>query len=133
MCQATGESLDVTPPAGTPLVFSNIPEVWFQFQRTTFRVDSGGGVPRRDVVTLLDSPVNELLGTYAQWCGHSRATLALARAKWGINEFDIPMPKFMDLFQEHATAPFFVFQVRVWVHVEQRQVLWLGTGVSVAA
>lgn len=30
---------------------------------------------------------------------------------YGTNEFDVPIPKFMELFLEHCTAPFFVFQV----------------------
>ena len=31
--------------------------------------------------------------------------------KYGPNEFNIPMPKFWEIFQEHATAPFFLFQI----------------------
>lgn len=34
-----------------------------------------------------------------------------ATAKFGRNEFDIPMPTFMDLYKEQALAPFFLFQV----------------------
>jgi len=30
---------------------------------------------------------------------------------YGKNEFDIPIPSFTALFVEHATAPFFVFQI----------------------
>jgi cation-transporting ATPase 13A1 len=30
---------------------------------------------------------------------------------WGINEFEIPIPAFLDLYMEHLIAPFFVFQV----------------------
>ena len=32
-------------------------------------------------------------------------------AQYGKNEFDIPIPTFTELFSEHATAPFFVFQI----------------------
>ncbi len=34
-----------------------------------------------------------------------------AIAKYGKNNMEIPMPKFMDLFREHVVAPFFVFQI----------------------
>eukprot|EP01083_Nonionella_stella_P087110 242202_1 len=33
------------------------------------------------------------------------------KLKYGPNEFNIPMPKFWEVFQEHATAPFFLFQI----------------------
>jgi len=32
-------------------------------------------------------------------------------AQYGKNEFDIPIPTFTELFSEHTTAPFFVFQI----------------------
>ncbi|KAJ1031023.1 hypothetical protein NDA18_002247 [Ustilago nuda] len=35
----------------------------------------------------------------------------LALGTFGKNELDIPKPKFVDLFLEHAVAPFFVFQI----------------------
>ncbi|KAG0290756.1 hypothetical protein BGZ96_005796 [Linnemannia gamsii] len=30
---------------------------------------------------------------------------------YGMNRFDIPLPKFVELFKEHAVAPFFIFQI----------------------
>eukprot|EP01083_Nonionella_stella_P030298 83088_1 len=33
------------------------------------------------------------------------------RDQYGANEFSIPMPTFTEMFKEHATAPFFIFQV----------------------
>ncbi|KAI8618780.1 hypothetical protein BC830DRAFT_1208454 [Chytriomyces sp. MP71] len=30
---------------------------------------------------------------------------------YGLNRFDVPIPTFLELFQEHAVAPFFVFQL----------------------
>ncbi|KAN0062947.1 putative cation-transporting ATPase 1 [Thecaphora frezii] len=41
----------------------------------------------------------------------TQADVDLALGTFGKNGFDIPMPKFVDLFVEHAVAPFFVFQV----------------------
>lgn len=38
--------------------------------------------------------------------------MAAAEERWGPNVLDIPMPAFIDLFAEHAVAPFFVFQVK---------------------
>ncbi|CAE7573823.1 ATP13A1 [Symbiodinium microadriaticum] len=35
----------------------------------------------------------------------------IALRKWGTNDFDIPLPDFVDLYTEHLVAPFFVFQI----------------------
>ena len=33
-------------------------------------------------------------------------------SRWSYNHCDIPLPSFIDLYIEQATAPFFVFQVK---------------------
>lgn len=41
----------------------------------------------------------------------SAAELSKLQQHFGENTFDIPVPTFVELFQEHAVAPFFVFQI----------------------
>ncbi|ORY59641.1 uncharacterized protein BCR38DRAFT_445097 [Pseudomassariella vexata] len=41
----------------------------------------------------------------------SQADLTRLEQYYGSNTFDIPVPTFTELFQEHAVAPFFVFQI----------------------
>jgi cation-transporting ATPase 13A1 len=43
--------------------------------------------------------------------GLESANVPSLSSLYGWNEFDIPVPSFSELFGEHATAPFFVFQV----------------------
>lgn len=43
--------------------------------------------------------------------GLNEKETANALGTFGPNAFDIPLPRFVDLFIEHAVAPFFVFQV----------------------
>ncbi|KJK66333.1 P-type ATPase of unknown pump specificity type V [Aspergillus parasiticus SU-1] len=41
----------------------------------------------------------------------SKAEVERIQHHYGDNKFDIPVPGFIELFQEHAVAPFFVFQI----------------------
>lgn len=41
----------------------------------------------------------------------SKAEIDRIHHHYGENTFDIPVPGFLELFQEHAVAPFFVFQI----------------------
>jgi len=41
----------------------------------------------------------------------SQARIDHLERYYGSNTFDIPVPTFLELFQEHAVAPFFVFQI----------------------
>ncbi|KAG0334874.1 hypothetical protein BG000_007965 [Podila horticola] len=43
--------------------------------------------------------------------GLTEEQTTIAQATYGMNRFDIPTPKFTELFKEHAVAPFFIFQV----------------------
>lgn len=50
--------------------------------------------------------------SFLKWQGYdSNDNILKAYQRWGINEFNIPMPHFLDLYMEHLVAPFFVFQV----------------------
>ncbi|KAI0029694.1 endoplasmic reticulum Ca-transporting P-type ATPase [Vararia minispora EC-137] len=51
------------------------------------------------------------LGTYHTPKGLTSQEIDALLKKYGKNEFNIPVPSFSALFGEHATAPFFVFQV----------------------
>jgi hypothetical protein len=48
---------------------------------------------------------------YVSSSGLTDEGLKQSAQKYGDNVFDIPLPPFMDLFREHAMAPFFVFQI----------------------
>ena len=60
---------------------------------------------------MLDFPDSNELGFYLSSQGHSMATLSAAKEKWSTNDLRMEIPSFWVLFAEHATAPFFVFQV----------------------
>ncbi|KAF7368991.1 Cation-transporting ATPase [Mycena venus] len=51
------------------------------------------------------------LSTFLQPKGLPAADLPNLLSLFGANEFNIPIPSFTELFGEHATAPFFVFQI----------------------
>lgn len=62
------------------------------------------------------------LEVFQQLKGLKSEELAPLTKVYGTNKFDIPVPTFMELFKEHAVAPFFVFQifcVALWCMDEQ--------------
>lgn len=59
---------------------------------------------------------------YFHTCKGLKGDLAKLTRNYGLNKFDIPIPTFLELFKEHAVAPFFVFQifcVALWCMDEQ--------------
>lgn len=61
---------------------------------------------------LIDAEPKPLLKTFQQGRGlRSAAEIDQIKRHYGNNLFDIPVPTFIELFKEHAVAPFFVFQV----------------------
>ncbi|TRM59042.1 hypothetical protein BD626DRAFT_437524 [Schizophyllum amplum] len=57
------------------------------------------------------SSSNPPLSTFLRPDGLKENVVPDLLALYGGNEFDIPIPTFSELFVEHATAPFFVFQI----------------------
>lgn len=58
-------------------------------------------------------PVNLSMKDYREHKGFKNDEQEMQSAVnvFGLNRLDIPLPTFVELFQEHAAAPFFVFQV----------------------
>jgi len=80
-------------------------EVSIEYSKKKFVWDEQSGFKR--LKFELTAPV----GRYMSAAGLSSSQVTLATRKYGENAYDIPVPTFSELFQEHAVAPFFVFQV----------------------
>lgn len=78
----------------------------FEFQKVCFSYDASTGEVRK-LEYVSGGRVADLLAHQ----GHSDASAEIATTIWGKNEFEIPMPGFLDVYFEHLIAPFFVFQV----------------------
>jgi manganese-transporting P-type ATPase len=81
----------------------------FSYQRDTYIMKSESPV----VFTALPYPSssNPPLISYHSPKGLISKAIPDLKSLYGKNEFNIPIPSFSSLFAEHATAPFFVFQV----------------------
>lgn len=61
---------------------------------------------------VLDAEKQPTLDTFQKTQGFTtKAQIDQVQQHYGDNTFDIPVPTFMELFKEHAVAPFFVFQI----------------------
>ncbi|KIK63938.1 hypothetical protein GYMLUDRAFT_40148 [Collybiopsis luxurians FD-317 M1] len=84
----------------------------FNYQRDTYSVANATS----DSITFTklpypssgDPPLKSFLQSTS---GLSSKKAELLKELYGLNEFNIPIPSFTELFSEHATAPFFVFQI----------------------
>ena len=81
----------------------------FSYQRDTYILQSVS--PPVFTVLPYPSSSNPPLAVYHAPKGLSSADVPELQSLYGKNEFNIPIPSFSSLFAEHATAPFFVFQV----------------------
>ena len=84
---------------------------WFQFQKRKFQY-----FPEKKYFAplqyALDAEKKPPLGEFQSSQGLiSKLEISRVQQYYGDNTFDIPVPTFMELFQEHAVAPFFVFQI----------------------
>lgn len=79
----------------------------FQFQKVVYSFDQN-----KKTFVRLSYPTTASVSSYLSCKGHMTTENVLKSwLKWGSNEFDIPIPGFLDLYAEHLMAPFFVFQV----------------------
>ncbi|KIY47748.1 hypothetical protein FISHEDRAFT_65997 [Fistulina hepatica ATCC 64428] len=81
----------------------------FNFQRDTYT--SSPESPLRFSRLPYPSSSRPPLSTFWSPKGLKSSEISDLQSYYGNNEFDIPIPSFGELFVEHATAPFFVFQI----------------------
>lgn len=80
--------------------------IYFEYHRKKYFYDLD-----RKSFRKLSYPINHIVGEYKKAKGLSIEECKDLRLKYGENKPDIPIPTFQELFQEHAVAPFFVFQI----------------------
>nr|CAI5866507.1 unnamed protein product [Callosobruchus analis] len=80
---------------------------WFMFQKTKYVWDSD-----KKTFRGIEFPINKAYKEYSNCKGfQEEADIVKAEQHYGKNNLDMVVPKFIELFIERATAPFFVFQV----------------------
>ncbi|KAI9188908.1 putative cation-transporting ATPase 1 [Blastocladiella emersonii ATCC 22665] len=84
--------------------------VTFTFQQQLFAWDDATR-QFRELAYLMGRHAGEYRALAVSGGLGTKAAVPAATAQYGKNEFNIPVPTFLDLFKEHAIAPFFVFQV----------------------
>ncbi|CAF1124588.1 unnamed protein product [Didymodactylos carnosus] len=82
-------------------------QVWFMFQKSRYVYDES----EKKTFQIIDYPLSNSFHTYLQSKGLQNDEIDQATWNFGSNRMVIDIPKFIDLFIERATAPFFVFQV----------------------
>ncbi|KAJ8300415.1 hypothetical protein KUTeg_021934 [Tegillarca granosa] len=77
-----------------------------------YRASTSTIARRKNSFLPLSLPVDNSIKYYMEWKGYQEdSDIKEAEEKFGKNLMHLDIPSFMDLFQERATAPFFVFQV----------------------
>ena len=104
------------PHCGSPRMCPLINErgrIFFSFQQTKYVWDKA-----KQSFSPLAYPIDRPVMSYYQDPGLRGGLVTEAVSRYGENRFAIPLPSFLELFQEHAVAPFFVFQmfcVALWL------------------
>ncbi|KAI9726714.1 MAG: hypothetical protein M1834_008649 [Cirrosporium novae-zelandiae] len=82
---------------------------FFQKRRFIYDIEKHAFAPRYFALDIEPKP---FLRTFQQSYGlTSKAESDRVHHHYGNNAFDIPIPTFLELWKEHAVAPFFVFQI----------------------
>jgi len=78
---------------------------FFEFEKQFYMYDSD----KKDFFKYREVPE----GSFGDFIGHQGLSLQEGRKidEFKMNRFNIPIPKFLEIFKEHAVAPFFVFQI----------------------
>lgn len=82
-------------------------QIFFQFQKKRFLWHADEQIFSSPKFIIDEDPV---VSVFQENKGNSGDLTHLKRL-YGENSFDIPIPTFIELFKEHALAPFFVFQI----------------------
>ena len=81
----------------------------FQKRRFFYNEEKGSFAP---LEFQMDKEPKPLIGEFLESRGlRKKDEIERLQQHYGSNTFDIPVPTFTELFQEHAVAPFFVFQI----------------------
>lgn len=89
-----------------------VPSLFFVYHKSKYLVEPSTDPTAPSVCRKLRMPCDEPLSFYTTTRGLQTPQAAReARARFGDNDFSIPRPAFSELLQEHALAPFFVFQM----------------------
>jgi cation-transporting ATPase 13A1 len=98
-----------------PLVRSETSGIRFIYSHFTYILQPASATDKAVEATFTPLPypssLRPALSTFATPKGLTTEEVTNLRALFGPNSLPIPIPSFLVLFGEHATAPFFVFQV----------------------
>jgi cation-transporting ATPase 13A1 len=77
----------------------SVPQYEFEFQKLHYYFDQSANMFFRRKF-----PTRASVGAFLSCTGHSSSSSAVALDLWGANEFDIPIPSFMELYKVEAAA-----------------------------